>query len=1026
MTIPLSKFFRLPKEPAPAQLQEVLRPYGFSHPKKVWKLFSPFARDLSVKTDWVELVPLLLESLRQSPDPDRAAVYFSSFIEQAFHRAFLFQYLVRKPQARNLLCWIFGGAPALAMVLIRHPNWLYWLTEEDALNTRFQAERFRREVQEELQGLDDLSRIWVVLARFHQREMLRLGAVDLLGLADVPEITRELSDVADVLMDEALKSLSADRQRKGNFAPAGFSFCVLGMGKLGGRELNYSSDIDLLFLYEGKDAGVEEQRKAHVYYNRLAEELVQGFSQKTEEGPLYRVDLRLRPEGTGDLAYGPAAYLEYYETRSDLWERQAFLKARPCAGDLSAGVRFLKEMEPLLFNREVSLQAPQAIRDLMKLIEKKMKARELSTRQVKLGRGGIREIEFLVQMLQLVHGAQKPSIRSANTLEALERLEEERLLLAADAKFLSEAYVFLRKVEHRLQMVHQLQTHTLPKTGPELKALARMLNYQDRIGGKAERFFMEDYTRITRRVREIYEERFHLRKQREPTAEIFQMLLEKDAEKVQEALKGSFFSDPAQAAQNLLLWFLRLHRTAGAKGETLAMKFIPQLWKGLARVAHPDRALSNLERFFRNASLPDFYLRYLLDEPRALSLLLDLFSDSVFLSETLLADAGNLEVMLRCFNDPSPVSIQEHLEGLEERWRSFDDWEDRLNVLREFRNAQVLRIGTLDLLGRMELWDVFAELSRLAYAVVRGALRIAAERLNMPRADTGDPVGFWIAAAGKLGGRELNYGSDLDVLFVYADEAEARAGGYARFLDLARLVIEALSAPTAKGKAYEVDARLRPMGKEAPLVHSLNAYGQYFRKAAEPWERLAYTRVQFLAGDHEGGFRFSKMIGEFVYGRGLTRKEYETVLEVRRRMEEKSEEDPEGEFKVAPGGIADVEFFVQLMQLAFGHAHPEICVPHTPTALSLLGERSFLPAEVVEKLSKAYRFYRLVESRLRMVEERSVSRLPSEKEALTRLAGRLRRGKRKICADEVFAEVVRRKREVRAIFNNLGDYLLFE
>ena len=1039
MNADLVSLFSSPGPPPAAELKRLLKPFGFRNPAKVWKSLSAQGKDPLDQPSWAAVLPQLLHDFSHAPDPDMAVNHFATFAEAAFDRSQLFQYLFAKPEARRFLAQVMGLSPYLSSLLSQEPALFYWLFDEDGLYSPYKPERLKEELSRETASAEDEEGKLQALYRFKRRRMLRLGGRDLLGLTDVKDLTFELSGMADLILGEVL---ALGRERFGD-SPAG-TLTILGMGKLGGRELNYSSDIDLLFVYEcsgpsyakasgfaeatpDKPEGKEEAReKARRYFNDLAEWMIQILTQATPMGNLFRVDMRLRPEGLGDMAKSLDLYLEHYEARGQPWELQALLKARPCAGDMELGNKFLKEVEPFIFRKNYDSVYLQEIREIMDLIKQKMESRGREKTHVKLGRGGIREIEFIVQFLQLVEGGRRPQVRNANTLEALRILGAEGILFKADAHFLSEAYRFLRNVEHHLQMVHGLQTHTLPPKAPDLERLARSLGFKGD-GLPAAKRFKAHYGGLTRRVRAMYEEVFKIKGRPDAFSRIVEDTLSGDGDGLEKRLEGGFFREPRQAAVNLRALGGRLQKTAGARGERLWAAFAPELLSSLKKMSHPDRALNQMESFLRATSLPDLYVRYLLDKPALLKLLLELFSNSLFLSRILIVQPGNIDVAVRAVSETSPTSIQDYLDPLEDLLEDAVEEEEKLNLLRDVRNSQILRVGLQDLLGRRELFESFAELSRLAQALSRAALGVAVEKTGIPVLGKRPaiPKGFCLFAIGKLGGREMNYGSDLDLLFIYGD-GEGKEVGFENYLKLAEAFTHTLSAPTSHGTAYKVDARLRPMGREAMMVHSVEAYRQYFKAYGRAAERLAYTRAVFMAGDRKVGMEAKEAIEDFVYGRGLTRADLDSILDIRGQMEEKALKAKGLELKVSPGGIVDIEFLVQTLQVSHGRNQPLLRMPHMPTILGYLQDAGILPGEVASDLLEAYRFYRLIEARHRMVRETADDELPTEPDRLVRLAWRMGLGHAKPDADQLVERIEKTQEKVRGYFKRLSEWVKFE
>lgn len=982
------------------------------------------AQPLFDREAWEPLLPLMLHEIAHSPDPDLALSQFSNFAGKAFHRSQLYEYLSHTPPARHGLAQILGFSPYLASILCHDPNLFYWLFVEEGLYSKFVPgkleEIFRLEMEAALDGEGKLE----ALRRVKRRRMLRLGARDILGLSNVRELTLELSDTADLILQKVLDLGKEALVPRYPFPPRG-QCVVLGMGKLGGRELNYHSDVDLLFVYE--PAPGDQETEVRQYFNELAEWVIAALPAQAALGALYKVDMRLRPEGLGDMAKALDAYLEHYENRGQPWELQALLKARPVAGYLDLGKKFLKGVEPLIFRKNLDAIYLKEIREIMGLIKKKMESKGREKTHVKLGKGGIREIEFIVQFLQLLHGGLHPEVRSANSLEGLEALAKGGYLLKTDAQALEESYCFLRQLEHRLQMVEGLQTHTLPSKGVDMERLARSLGFKPENGFSASKPFLAAYREVTQQVHGLYQEVFKIRVRRDATAKVIEAALGADPEALERELQGGIFLDPAQAATNLMALVARLRKSAGAKGENLWTQAGPGLLKALSKTPYADRALNQMESFLRASSLPDVYLRYLDENPALLKWMLELFSNSLFLSEILVTHPGNFDIVIRALGERTPQSVQDFLDVLEDRIAVTNDWEDRLNLLREVKDGEVLRVGLQDLMGRRELMDCFAELSRLATALSRSGLGIASQKLGIPCVETQPcaPKGFCLLGMGKLGGREMNYGSDLDLLFVYGDQ-EAKEVGFETYLKLSELFTQVMASPTAHGRAYKVDARLRPMGREAQMIHSVAAYRQYFQTFAQSAERLAYTRAVYLAGDRQTATEVKEIIDGFVYGRGLTRIEFDEILDIRQQMEEKAKKAQGLELKVSPGGIVDIEFFVQILQVSHGKDKNILRIPHVPTALGLFKEEGMVPSDVLDEMLDAYRFYRLLEARHRMVRETGDDELPTDPDRLKRLAWRAGLGREKEAAEKMLERVEETQKRVRAIFNRLPEWVRFE
>jgi glutamate-ammonia-ligase adenylyltransferase len=504
----------------------LLEPYGLVDATRADANIQSMAGEPRSRELLASLLQEILEAVAATADPDQALTHWDRFIQTAGNRIQLFQYLARTPRMVHLLCTLFGNSPYLAQTLIRDPLLVYWLAEEQVLTRRPPRRALTRALKAMLENVAALELKLDALRRFKRREMLRIGVRDLLRLSSVRETTVALSDLAAVLIQAAYEIVQADLQRRygkpmhrartGQWIETGFT--VIGMGKLGGGELNYSSDVDLIYVYASVEGVTRSRHGGHTqsisneeYFEYVARDLTKALAEPTHEGIVFRVDLRLRPEGTvGSLAGSLERYQQYYRTRGQGWERQAMLKAWPIAGDESVGKAFLRMIRPFIFGSEKKSDGREGVIEQVKrikgMIDEKMADRGHERRNVKLGIGGIREIEFLVQAVQMLYGAHLRAILDSNTLGALERFQRRGLLSQAEGEGLANAYVFLRDVEHKLQMVHDLQTHALPDSPDELMRCAIRLGYSPSDRGKAMATFLKDHRAHTELVNGIFKE----------------------------------------------------------------------------------------------------------------------------------------------------------------------------------------------------------------------------------------------------------------------------------------------------------------------------------------------------------------------------------------------------------------------------------------------------------------------------------------------------------------------------------------
>jgi [glutamine synthetase] adenylyltransferase / [glutamine synthetase]-adenylyl-L-tyrosine phosphorylase len=480
----------------------LLGPYRFKDPVKADANLQAIAADPSERELLADILQELLNSIAQSADPDQALNYLDRFARAAIHKTRLFSYLKDSPQAMDILARTLGGSPYMAEILIRDPHHFYWVTDPRILPNVRRKRDIERELLRTLKVLDDEQKQLDYLRFFKRREMLHIGVRDLLRLCPVEETLSALSVLAEVLIAAAYRVCARRLRSECEIPKSAFRrFTIIAMGKLGGGELNFSSDVDLLYLYE---SGREEAASisAVEYFRRLCLKITAALDDFTSEGYVYRVDLRLRPEGVGEIAQSLDAFERYYRSRIGTWERLALIKAWPAAGNLALGRQFLQMAAPFIYGSSFDLKALDDIRAMKRKIDQQMTMREQKDRNVKLGTGGIREVELIAQTLQASHGGRIPEIHERNTMKALRALHGHEFLTVEEYEALTRAYIFLRDVENKLQMTNDAQTHSLPREQEELAAHARRLGYAD----TAE--FLKDYQRHTNQVNCIFESRF--------------------------------------------------------------------------------------------------------------------------------------------------------------------------------------------------------------------------------------------------------------------------------------------------------------------------------------------------------------------------------------------------------------------------------------------------------------------------------------------------------------------------------------
>lgn len=501
---------------APLEVKRLLSQYGFQDWKQADANLQLMAGQPQSRKLLAVILPELLTAVSATADPDQALREWERYVDAGHARAQMFGFLAQVPHVLQLLCVLFGNSPAMAETLVRDPMLLYWIEESRVLKVPPTSKRLQVALDESLDLVQTYERKLDALRRFHRREMLRIGARDLFHIASAQETVQSLTRLAEIVIHAAYRIVNEELRNKygipyqqGTTRETGF--VVLGMGKLGGRELNYSSDVDLIYLYSSskeQTAAAKKPISDDAFFQIIARELTRVLSASTSEGRLFRVDLRLRPEGSvGPLAWSSREAVKYYQTRGRTWERFALLKARPIAGQQSLGQAFLRKIRPFIVGPEEQggRIVIETVHQLRAQIHQKVRRKKVGERNVKLSPGGIRDVEFIVQTLQLLHVAEYPQLLESNTIASLERLRTLNFLADDDGRFLEEAYMFLRDVEHKLQMVHELQTHTLPVPPSELTKCAIRMGYTDQPPSSATGKFLARYEAVKARVQTIYE-----------------------------------------------------------------------------------------------------------------------------------------------------------------------------------------------------------------------------------------------------------------------------------------------------------------------------------------------------------------------------------------------------------------------------------------------------------------------------------------------------------------------------------------
>ncbi|HZP39937.1 MAG TPA: bifunctional [glutamate--ammonia ligase]-adenylyl-L-tyrosine phosphorylase/[glutamate--ammonia-ligase] adenylyltransferase [Candidatus Binatia bacterium] len=897
---------------------------------------------------------------------------------------------------------VLGGSPALAAVLYGEgAAWPEVFAPIVEVPRRDVAAHVGALVGAGAAGPVSRAALQAALRRHRRREQVRIGGRDLLGLATVDETMREISALAEGVAEVAVAAARARLEAEWGPAFAGdrpAGFAVLGMGKLGGEELNYSSDVDLVYVYE-TDGEQQGGRTLAQWFTRLAEEVTRALGEVTEDGLCFRVDLRLRPGGgEGPVAVSLPAALGYYETWGQTWERAAWLKARPIAGDRALAARLLEELVPFVYRRFLDYATIEDLQAMKRRVDASFRDFEAARRDVKLGRGGIREVEFFVQAQQLVHGGKDERLRLRPTLAALAALAGYGYVDTDLAAALADAYRFLRDVEHKVQIAQERQTHVIPADPEEATALARRCGFlADGLGA-----FWTAHARHTTVVHAAFEALFYgaaeaRRRETEPELETLLDQLEHEDEARARLARLGFHDVPAAWRDLRLLRDGPPHAPASARRRQALAALAPALLREIARSAHPDRALHHLATFVSTVGARSSYLHLLLENPGVMRLFVRLFATSEFLSAFFLRHPELLDSLVRADLVRVVRSREELAAELAGRLAAASDLEAELDVLRRFRHEEFLRIGVHDIEGELPPEGISAQLSALAETCLDAALGIASrEVLRRAGLALEGPAGGGLAVLGmgKLGSGELDYASDLDLIFIYEPGDAAWWGGrtpHELFTRIAQRAISALQTPTREGMAYRIDTRLRPSGNQGPLVSAREAFEDYHATSAQVWERQALIKARPVAGPPALRERLAVIVERFVYGRGLVPAEVAEIARMRERIARERGEDEAGvvRFKTGRGGLVDVEFLVQMLQLRHGHAHPALRVRSTSAALDALRAEGVLPAAEADALAAGYAFLRALANRARLERDQPVEAVADDPHALAALARRL-------------------------------------
>jgi glutamate-ammonia-ligase adenylyltransferase len=892
---------------------------------------------------------VIKEAAAATPDPERAANNLERLFKETPE---LFEDHAHEIDA---IAGLFAYSQFLADFSIRNPSRLFRALRD--LHVSIEKQTILSEASDTYASFRDedhtpkyKQNAIKLLREIKKYYLLIITMKDISGITDLHECMSELSILSESILALALDmSFTLMRRKFGLLRENPFS--LIGMGKLGAGELNYSSDIDIITVYQSEKSvstgvlnpfGIRYNKiSSHEYFCTLTETLVNLLQSLTEDGIAYRVDLRLRPNGQkGALSLPLDSYISYYEAWGKTWERIALIRTRPVAGDSHLGELFLRAVEPFVWKRSVDYNDIGEIRELKKKIDTLFDISD-----IKRGYGGIREIEFFVQTFQLLYGGERKNLRKPGLAAAVAALASEGFLSPGDVTTLSESYLFLRRIEHLLQMRNDMQTHSLPSQQNELTILAKKMRFRSEIEFTAELKLMR------LKVRDMYNSLLGAPEARREDVLALKDELPENA--ILDYLSFKGFKDPVSALKNLNTLHENLSVGKTLRERTLLRKTIPVFLDQVMKSVQRDRALSMLSSFLQKIGNHESYIDLLFQRNDTREIVVTTFSTSTYLTRLLLG----LENLEGIFEYPD---IRMDFRSLQERLSSTLSRDvDPLNAIREFKIIEELKSGLLFLKGFLDSYAFSHTLSMLADTIIRAI----AHYLKAGG-------GFAVIGLGGFGARDLNIGSDLDLIFISSrDRLSSTYETSPAEKMISAEFIRCLSEYTSKGFAYRVDMRLRPDGARGILVNDIEGYETYYLSSARPWEIQSLLRARPVAGDMNLLRAFQLLRRKVIMQRGREVRGTD-IRDMRRRIvREVSRESSGYDLKNGPGGIKEIEFMIQYLQLKHAAERPDLVTHHTVSAFKRLSKYAILDEDTRDFLFNSYSFLRTVDTLLRMNEE---------------------------------------------------------
>lgn len=951
---------------------------GFTNIERAEKLLSGPAYD------GLRDSPEILDVFSQAADPDQGLLSFERVLASAAEvgiRGELVQALLDDGDFRLQLALVLGASEALAEHLVRHPDHFRTLVDHDLMDRPPSAEELKDEFVAAVSCTATDGAAWIdgatALRVAYRRRLLALAARDLSGHSSFSEVTHELAHLADAVLAACLELARCE-------LPEGSAPCrisIISMGKCGGQELNYISDVDVIFVAEPAElpnGELADETEALKTATLLARGVMRAANDTTPEGSIWEVDAALRPEGkSGALVRTLNSHVGYYERWAQTWEYQALLKARFSAGDAELGREYIESIQPLVWSAADRPNFVNEVQEMRRKVEANIPANK-SERELKLGKGGLRDVEFSVQMLQLVHGRSDVMLRSPNTMSALESMAIWGYVGREDAATLAQAYRFLRMMEHRLQLYRMQRTHVVPEDEAALRRLGRSMGYRSEVE------LVEQWQRHRVAVRRLHEKLFY-----RPLLNAVARLDSGDArlslEAASERLTALGYVDPEGALRHIEALSSGISRRAA-----IQRTLLPVLLGWFADAPNPDVGLLGFRRVSDELGGTPWYLRLLRDESETAERLAHLLCASRLATDLLLR-APEVVGLLSDVKELAPKTLEDLMREMSATAARYDEPDRAAQSIRTIRSRELFRIAAADANGLLSVPQVCQALSDISDATISVALQIAVEaveaNLAMPL-----PTRFSVIAMGRLGGRDVGYSSDADAMFVHdplpgADEDVATKAAIAVANELRRL----LSLPCADPELV-IDADLRPEGRSGALVRSIASYGAYYARWSSPWEAQALLRARPLAGDESLSAEFMALIDPLRWPvDGISDSDLREVRRLKARMESErlpKGADPSLHVKLGRGGLSDVEWVAQLLQMrhAGEPGFEDLQVTGTLDAIEAASELGLMTAEDRDALEAAWCLATRMRNAVYSVTGRPSDQVPSDFSVLTSVA----------------------------------------